>query len=98
MFTTVPKFPYERDEFVLLSLEGALVPGRWLPGDGGSDWLQLPGLLIELTEETPYQILGLVVPFRQHRWNSTIIPRASWRGIIDQPQLHWFIIALIVVA
>jgi hypothetical protein len=61
-FTAVPKFPYERNEFVLLNLEGFLIPGRWHPGDGGSDWLELPGLLIELTHRLAYFIIGLVVP------------------------------------
>jgi hypothetical protein len=68
-FTTIPKFPYEREELVLLSLEGFLIAGRWLPGDK-SDWLKLPGLLIELTERILYQIIGLIVPLNKHPcWN-----------------------------
>lgn len=61
-FTAIPKFPYERNEFVLLNVEGYLIPGRWRPGDGGTDWLELPGLLIELTHRLCYWIVGLVVP------------------------------------
>lgn len=61
-FTTAPKFPYERGDHVLLSIAGFLISGRWLPGNGGSDWLMLPDLLIELTESILYQIIGLVIP------------------------------------
>jgi hypothetical protein len=69
-FTTIPKFPYERGEFVLVNLEGWLIPGRWRPGDGGSDWLELPGLLIELTGRILYHIVGLVIPLdRRPCWN-----------------------------
>lgn len=61
-FTAIPKWPYEPNEHVLLNIEGCLIPGRWRPGDGGSDWLELPGLLIELTHRFAYFIIGIVVP------------------------------------
>lgn len=59
-FTTMPKFPYERDEFVLLDVEGWLIPGRWRPGGDGPDCLELPGLLLELAELL-YHIVGTIV-------------------------------------
>lgn len=60
-FTTKPKFPYKKNEFVLLDVVGWLIPGRWRPGNGGPDCLELPGLLIELAEELPYHIVGIIV-------------------------------------
>ena len=67
MFTAVPKFPYERDEFVLLDVEGLLIPGRWRPGENGPDCLILPGLLLELAEHWLYHIVGIVVSIDRQR-------------------------------
>lgn len=69
-FTTMPKFPYEKNELVLLNIEGWLIPGRWHPGNGGPDCLELPGLLIELAEQLLYHIVGIIVRLdRQHCLN-----------------------------
>jgi hypothetical protein len=70
-FAAIPKFPYERNEFVLLNVEGWLIPGRWHPGENGPDYLKLPDLIIELTERVFYFIVGLIVPLdkQQTCWN-----------------------------
>jgi hypothetical protein len=69
-FTTMPKFPYEPNELVLLNVEGWLIPGRWRPGKNGPDCLELPGGLIELAEQLLYHIVGIIIRLdRQHCWN-----------------------------
>jgi hypothetical protein len=61
-FVALPATKVEPGDMLLFDLAGFLIPGRWRPNFHGSDWIDIPGYLIEITGKIPVRIVGKVVP------------------------------------
>jgi hypothetical protein len=85
-FVTLP-IPVNRGDLALFEICDFMLVGRWYPSPDGVDWIQLPGLRIELAGEAKasFQIVGAVAPVEMTVKTITDLREAEIERFLESP-------------